>query len=368
MLHSGHVAFLQEAAQYGSLYVGLGSDTTVYNLKGRYPVNNQDERLYMIKALGCVKECVVNSGSGIMDFLKEIQEIKPDIFIVNEDGYTPAKEKLCREMEIEFLVLSRTPHGNLPARSTTTLRKECNIPYRIDLAGGWLDQPYVSKFAGGPVLTISIEPTIEFNDRSGMATSTRKRAIELWHTGIPSGNKEQLAKVLFSFENIPGNKEISGSQDSIGIVYPNLNKLNYTGNYWPESIETIEDETIISWLENNLYLITLGPRGKSFGVLENTFLNEENAKALSAAAENCWCSILDMDIKNFGRYFKESFEAQIKMFPNMISGDIYKVIDKYKGTACGWKLSGAGGGGYLILASEKTIDGAIKIKIRRKTA
>jgi cytidyltransferase-like protein len=366
MLHSGHVAFLQEAAQYGSLYVGLGSDTTVYVLKGRYPVNNQDERQYMIKALSCVKDCIVNSGSGIMDFLKEIEDVNPDIFIVNEDGYTPAKEKLCKEKNIEFIILSRMPHGNLPARSTTTLRKECNIPYRIDLAGGWLDQPYVSKFAPGPVLTISIEPTIEFNDRSGMATSTRKRAVELWHTDIPHGDKEQIAKVLFSYENTPGQKEISGSQDSIGIVYPNLNKLNYTGGYWPASIETVEDETIISWLENNLYLITLGPRGSSYGVLTDTYINEENVKALSAAAENCWHSILKTDLKNFGRYFKDSFEAQIKMFPNMMSDSIYKIIEKYKDTACGWKLSGAGGGGYLILVSGKKIDGAIKIKIRRK--
>ena len=68
MLHSGHVAFLKEAAQYGDVYVGLGSDETVYNLKGRYPVNNQDERKYMLDALDCVKEVLINKGSGIMDF------------------------------------------------------------------------------------------------------------------------------------------------------------------------------------------------------------------------------------------------------------------------------------------------------------
>ena len=68
MLHSGHVAFLEEAAQYGNVYVGLGSDDTVFNLKGRYPVNNQDERKYMIDALRCVKKTLINAGSGIMDF------------------------------------------------------------------------------------------------------------------------------------------------------------------------------------------------------------------------------------------------------------------------------------------------------------
>ena len=67
LLHSGHVAFLTEAAEYGEVYVGIGSDQTVYHLKGRYPVNNQDERKYMLEALKCVKRCSINSGSGIME-------------------------------------------------------------------------------------------------------------------------------------------------------------------------------------------------------------------------------------------------------------------------------------------------------------
>ena len=105
LLHSGHVAFLQEAASYGDVYVGLGSDGTVFGLKGLYPVNNQDERKYMLEALACVHTVVVNSGSGIMDFAEEIDRLKPDIFIVNEDGNSPAKENLCRELHIEYLVL-----------------------------------------------------------------------------------------------------------------------------------------------------------------------------------------------------------------------------------------------------------------------
>ena len=95
---------------------------------------------------------------------------------MNEDGNAPAKSELCDKLGIEYKVLKRIPFADLPARSTTVLRTECDIPFRIDLAGGWLDQPFVSKFASGPVITISIEPTIEFNERSGMASSTRLKA------------------------------------------------------------------------------------------------------------------------------------------------------------------------------------------------
>ena len=176
LLHSGHVAFLEEAASYGDLYVGLGSDETIWGLKGRKTSNGNAERLYMIKALRCVKDAWINSGSGIMDFEKEVRELKPDIFFVNTDGVTPAKIKFCSELGIELKVSKRIPHSGLPARSTTSLRQECTIPYRVEMCGGWLDQPAVNSLCPGSVIVMSIEPTLEFNDKSGMATSSRKKS------------------------------------------------------------------------------------------------------------------------------------------------------------------------------------------------
>ena len=199
-----------------------------------------------------------------------------------------------------------------------------------------------------------------------MSSSTRKKAIELWRTEIPLGDREKLAKILFTFENPPGTKEIAGSQDALGIVMPGLNKYFYEGDYWPTKIEANHNEDILTWLENHLYLITLGPRNSSYSVLDNTHISEDGAKALAVAADNCWDAILNKDINAFGAAFTASFEAQIAMFPNMVYQDIFDLIDTYKGQALGWKLSGAGGGGYLILVSEKPIANAIKIKIRRK--
>ncbi|MCA0365968.1 MAG: adenylyltransferase/cytidyltransferase family protein [Bacteroidetes bacterium] len=367
LLHSGHIAFLTEAASFGNLYVCIGSDSTVFDLKNRYPVITQDERQYMLNALKCVHECRISKGEGLLDFVDELDDIKPDIFIVNEDGHTPHKEALCQEKNIEYKVLQRIPYADLPVRSTTTLRTRSTIPFRIDLAGGWLDQPFVSKYFPGPVLTVSIEPTIEFNHRSGMSSSTRNKAIELWRTALPSGNYEQNAKVLFSFENPPGTTEVSGSQDSIGIVFPGLNRLYYAGgHYWPATIESIYDEDILKWLEDRLYLVALGPRQQGYSVLSNTHIDESGARALSVAAEACWKAILDKDIQAFGRSFRESFEAQIAMFPNMVDEETLQTIEKYRPVTLGHKLSGAGGGGYLIFVSEKPIENAIKIKIRRR--
>ena len=122
MLHSGHVAFFEEAATYGDLYVGIGSDKTIFELKNRRTINPEQERLYMVKALRCVKDAWINSGSGLMDFAKEVEALRPDIFFVNTDGFTPAKQEFCDRLGIRLVVSRRIPHGSLPARSTTALR------------------------------------------------------------------------------------------------------------------------------------------------------------------------------------------------------------------------------------------------------
>jgi galactokinase/mevalonate kinase-like predicted kinase len=291
--------------------------------------------------------------------------VSPDIFIINEDGNTPEKARLCRRMGIRYVVLKRTPHRNLPPRSTTSLRKECRIPYRLDLAGGWLDQPYVSRHGSGPVLCICVEPTLEFSERSGMSSSTRRRAIELWEADIPNGDQEQLARTLFSYENPPGTEEFSGSQDAIGIVYPGLNRLDYGGKFWPDRITPLADEATLRWVENHIYLVALGPRKRGFDVLKGKQITPARVRALATASKHCWQAILTRNAEEFGHWFRASFEAQVALFPAMSNGGVRTAIRQFTGQALGWKLAGAGGGGYLILVSREPIPGAIQIKIRR---
>jgi cytidyltransferase-like protein len=365
LLHSGHVAFFNEAARFGDLYVAIGSDRTLFELKGRTPINSEQERLYMIKAISCVKDAFISQGSGMLDFLEEFKQLCPDIFIVNEDGNTLEKRKLCEKMGVEYIILKRDPYPGLQPRSTTALRDMCTIPYRIDIAGGWLDQPFVSKFYAGPVLTISIQPTIDFNERSGMATSTRRAAIEMWGPRLPAGDPEKLAKMLFCYDNPPGTTEISGSQDAIGIVFPGLNKADYCGQYWPRRISAVQDEEVLRFVEQSLYLIPLGPRRSNFHVLEGTHIDVAGARALSNAAEACWKAILNKDVQGFGSTVRDGFEAQVAMFPNMLIDSMVELIDQYRDQALGWKVSGAGGGGYLILVSDRPIENAVRVIIRR---
>jgi hypothetical protein len=292
----------------------------------------------------------------------------PDYFIVNNDGHIPEKRDLCHELGIQYMILERKPHSGLEARSTTELRQRDFLPYRIDLAGGWLDQPYVSRHYPGPVITISLEPTLEFNERSGMASSTRHHMMELWGPKIPPGDYEKLAKILFCYDNPPGTETISGSQDSIGLVFPGLAYAYYEGSYWPSRIDHRVDEPLLSFVERSLQLVSLGPRFHDYDALVNTVFDRDRAKALADAAEAHWEAILAQDLVRFGRTMRESFEAQVAMFPNMMNERVAALIEENRDCALGWKLSGAGGGGYLILVAENPIPGAIRVIARRESS
>jgi cytidyltransferase-like protein len=365
LLHSGHVAFLQAAARHGELYVAVGSDATVSAIKGRPPVCGQEERLYLVRSLACVAQAEISTGSGLLDFEPELRRRRPDLFVVNEDGAAPQKEALCRALGVGYLVLPREPAPGLPARSSSALRQAETVPYRIDLAGGWLDQPFVSALCPGPVLTAAVEPAVPFDERSGMAASTRNRALELWGPHLPPGDSQKLARVLFCYDNPPGTVEVSGSQDAIGVVLPGLKRCYYEGDYWPAAIETVNDEATLAFVEGALYLVPLGPRPEGHDSLAGRRLTPAGAKDLAEAAENCWRAILARDLGAFGHWLRASFEAQLTLFPGMANDPVREAIRRHESTALGWKLSGAGGGGYLILVSERPVADAVRVRIWR---
>jgi len=87
---------------------------------------------------------------------------------------------------------------------------------------------------------------------------------------------------------------------------------------------------------------------------------------LADATHNCWQAILKHDLPAFGHSFREAFDAQIAMFPHMVNDDVFELIHRHKHEALGWKLSGAGGGGYVIFVAEHPIKNAVRINIRRE--
>ena len=386
LLHSGHVEFFKQASQFGDLYVGIGSDATYQEYKHRKPMFPQEERLFMVQSVRYVKEAYINQGSGVIDYIPTLDLVKPDVFVVNAEGGSDEKRQLCTERGIEYIELERTPAEGLIARSSSSLKAELSkeakegnesdlskypsgrIPTRLDLAGTWIDQPYVSMYHPGWAITISLEPTFEVRDRCGLSTSTRKMIQRIWPVKLPKMDPETLARLVFCFENHPEREDghISGAQDSIGICVPGLCRHYYDNNFWPKKVEYTNDEMILRFLEQHLVMIPMQPRKPGCSVVEGKDITTDKVKALADAADACWNAIIAKDLAAFAAAYKASFNAQIAMFPGMVTPtindpseplktnldhSIQPIIDKWHATkgVLALKMPGAGGGGYLAL-------------------
>lgn len=377
LLHSGHVEFFRQASQYGDLYVGIGSDQTILGYKHHKTFYPEQERLFMVKSIKYVKDAYINAGDGIMDFVPTIDIVKPDIFVVNADGSSETKRKFCEERGIEYVVLQRTPAEGLTARSSTDIKDStCQLPTRLDLAGTWIDQPYVSCHAPGWAITMSLLPTFEVRERCGLSTSTRNMIKKIWPVKLPDMNPEILAKLVFCFENDPERSDgiVSGAQDAIGICMPGLVRHYYDNRFWPDKFETCLDEKVLSWVESHVCMIPMDPRRPGCSVVEGKDITEPKVKNLAKAADDCWNAILTMDFAAFASAFQASFDAQVALFPAMIQGCVQSYIDQYSvlPEVHAWKMPGAGGGGYLVLVVDDVKSfaqqhpEAIELTIRRK--
>src|ERR1700693_5622831 len=92
-----------------------------------------------------------------------------------------------------------------------------HIPNRLALAGGWIDQPFVSRLnpePPGSMVVVGLEPEFRVMDRAGCASGTRAVATGLWNGRLPHRPLQDLVRELYYAEN-RGKAEPSGSQDMI---------------------------------------------------------------------------------------------------------------------------------------------------------
>jgi len=364
LIHGGHIAFFKTASSYGDLYVSVGRDENLLLLKGKKPVFSEKERLFLVKSVRYVHDAFLATGMGMLDFEPDLKRVKPDIFLVNHDGHTPDKEKLCNQLGIEYIVLERIPEPGLPARSSSGTKRDLRFPYRLCLAGGWIDQPWISKIYPGSVVVAQILPTTDFDNRSGLATSSREVGLRLWGDRYPEGDPLENARLLFGAENPPGSEYISGSQDHLGLLMPGINRLYYNGGYWPEKIESEISSGTCEWLSEIIWLVKLKPRPVGYDPLKEMHLTRSFIKELGEAGNLCWESILKKDIAGLGKAMTDTFILWKKILPLTVPDDILKEMEKNYFPDYPGAITSGSGGGYIIVVSDKPVENAIKVKVR----
>jgi hypothetical protein len=250
------------------------------------------------------------------------------------------------------------------------------FPYRLALAGGWIDQPFVSRYdpePPGSMVVVSVEPVNHYMERSGIATSTRKVAIQRWGGTLPDRDPVELVRELYRAEN-DGKDEPSGSQDMIGLIYPCINRLDYDinveGGYFPAHIETNTDPDIAAWLERVINILPLCPRPAGYNPIDIKNLQPAWVRRLGQSGRDCYDAILAKDARGFGESINESMRCWDALLPHnldhpTLTVNIKAFLAYYGERYCGVMPSGPGGG-YLYVISEEPVPGAFHAKVRLK--
>jgi len=244
-----------------------------------------------------------------------------------------------------------------------------NFPYRIALAGGWIDQPFVSKFnptPPGSMVVIGIEPTFPWMDRCGIASSTRRIALERWGR-LPPGNPEKRVEELYEAEN-KGKTDPSGSQDMIGLIYPGICRLDYDGGFFPCHIESCNDPKIARWIEKVIHVLPVAPRPDGYSPLGVKNLDAKWIQRLGQTGKDCYNAILARDVKKLGKSLNNCMTCWETIMPNIvrhptIKTDLVAIMKYYQSKYPGAMYSGCGGG-YLFIASEEAVPGTFTVQVR----
>ncbi len=248
------------------------------------------------------------------------------------------------------------------------------IPNRLQLAGGWIDQPFVSRHnprPPGSMVVVQIEANFRPMDRSGIASGTRAIAAKLWKNRLPKRPLEELVRELYHEEN-KGKAEPSGSQDMIGLLYPGINRLDYDfnveGGIFPSHIESCNSSTVARWLEKVLHLLPIEPRPPGYNPIARKHLKPRWVARLGQSGRDCYDAICRRDLKALGTSLNLNMKCWETLLPltvrhPLIKVDLMGLLKAYQKRYAGAMYSGCGGG-YLIVASDEPVPGSFHVQVR----
>jgi len=250
------------------------------------------------------------------------------------------------------------------------------LPYRLALAGGWIDQPFVSEHNPSPpgsMVVVCVEPEFWFMERAGICIGTRNVAMRLWNGRPPEGDPEQLVQQLYEEEN-RGRAEPSGSQDMIGLVYPGVSRLDYDfshrGGVFPRRIESNNDPQVARWLESAIHILPVNQRPEGYNPLEVKNLDPNWIARLGRTGRDGYDAIVAKDIDALGESMNECMRCWETILPGTVRHrtiqiDLPALLRFYQSRYPGAMYSGCGGG-YLYVASEKPVPGSFRVKVKTK--
>jgi hypothetical protein len=248
------------------------------------------------------------------------------------------------------------------------------IPYRLALAGGWIDQPFVSERNPSPpgsMTVVSVEPEFRFMDYAGMATSTRKVAARLGGRALPARPPADLVRELYAEEN-RGKNDPSGAQDMVGLIYPGIVRMDFdaagNGGVFPARVESCIDPDVAAWVERRIRILPVNQRPQGYNPLVAKRIEPGWVKRLGDSGRACYLSIVARDLAGLQASMNECMLAWEALLPatlrdSLIPLDLAGLLGHYRDAYGGAMYSGCGGG-YLFVATDRDVPGSFGVRVR----
>jgi hypothetical protein len=158
----------------------------------------------------------------------------------------------------------------------------------------------------------------------------------------------------------------------IGLIYPGVSRLDYDadfeGGYFPAHIESNCDPEVAAWMESVLHLIPINQRPTGYNPVGVRNLRPEWIAKLGRTGRNCFAAILGKDVQCLGAAMNECMACWEAILPHTVEHpainlDLKAILAWAQARYPGAMYSDCGGG-YLIVASETPVPGALHIKVR----
>jgi len=187
---------------------------------------------------------------------------------------------------------------------------------------------------------------------------------------LPLSKYELAERAYHVARNVLGNPV--GKQDEYAAVFGGLNYIRFEKD-GTVNVDPVElDSALLSELEENLLLFFTGATHQSTTILEEQekSTREDRGRALeslhfiAALADRMRATLEDGDLHTFGTLLDEGWQAK-KQISGRISSEqidtLYRIA--IENGAVGGKITGAGGGGFMLLYCERPQQESVRLAL-----
>jgi len=225
------------------------------------------------------------------------------------------------------------------------------------------------KKGGDYLISSNVKPGSGLGGSSSLTVNCVKTITTLQNKNL---SNTEIAETAFHIERDILNHPI-GKQDDYIAAFGGFNFINFSSKK-TEVMPINLSSSSFNELQENLLLFNTGATRKSSDVLKNQLssIQNQNTSTLNSIhkakelAEELHDSLKNSNLQNFAEILNKGWEAK-KKFTNGVSNErINKIYESaISNGATGGKITGAGGGGHILLYCEKNKQTLLKEKMKQ---